>query len=108
MTEGAVATEAWSLFQYFITLTEKTDSLLLRWPAPWRHFKARFVIAWALLREGFILSGRGGSWVEQWHRSGKVGRDPIYSGEGEQRKGRLGMGIGQKSDQAGRDVGSGW
>ncbi len=34
MTEGAVATEAGSLFQYFTNLTENADPLLRRWLAP--------------------------------------------------------------------------
>ncbi len=34
-TEGAVTTEAGSLFQYFTTLTEKADPLLRRWLVPW-------------------------------------------------------------------------
>ncbi len=36
LTEGAVTTEALSLFQYFKTLTENADPLLRRWLAPWR------------------------------------------------------------------------
>ncbi len=35
LTEGAVTTEAGSLFQYFTTLTENADPLLRRWLAPW-------------------------------------------------------------------------
>ncbi len=35
VTEGAVATEAGSLFQYFTTLTENADPLLRRWLAPY-------------------------------------------------------------------------
>ncbi len=34
-TEGAVTTEAGSLFQYFTTLPEKADPLLRRWLVPW-------------------------------------------------------------------------
>ncbi len=34
LTEGAVTTEAESLFQYFTTLTENADTLLWRWLAP--------------------------------------------------------------------------
>ncbi len=35
LTEGAVTTEAGSLFQYFTTLTENGDPILRRWLAPW-------------------------------------------------------------------------
>ncbi len=35
LTEGAVTTEAGSLFQYFTTLIENADPLLRRWLAPW-------------------------------------------------------------------------
>ncbi len=35
LTEGAVTTEAGSLFQYFTNLTENADPLLRRWLAPW-------------------------------------------------------------------------
>ncbi len=35
LTEGAVTTEAGSLFQYFTTLTENAGPLLRRWLAPW-------------------------------------------------------------------------
>ncbi len=35
LTEGAVTTEAGSLFQYFTTLTENADPPLRRWLAPW-------------------------------------------------------------------------
>ncbi len=33
LTEGAVTTEAGSLFQYFTTLTENIDLLVRRWSA---------------------------------------------------------------------------
>ncbi len=39
LIEGAVTTEAGSLFQYFTTLTKNADSLLLRWLAPWSTLK---------------------------------------------------------------------
>ncbi len=39
LTEGAVTTEAGSLFQYFTTLTENTDPLLRRRLAPWSTLK---------------------------------------------------------------------
>ncbi len=39
LTEGAVTTEAGSLFQYFTTLTENVDPLLRRWLAPWSTLK---------------------------------------------------------------------
>ncbi len=35
LAEGAVTTEAGSLFQYFTTLTKNADPLLRRWLAPW-------------------------------------------------------------------------
>ncbi len=35
LTEGALTTEARSLFQYFTTLTENADPLLRRGLAPW-------------------------------------------------------------------------
>ncbi len=35
LTEGAVTTEAGTLFQYFTTITENADPLLRRWLAPW-------------------------------------------------------------------------
>ncbi len=35
LKEGAVTTEAGSLYQYFSTLTENTDPLLRRLLAPW-------------------------------------------------------------------------
>ncbi len=35
LSEGAVTTEAGSLFQYFTTLTENADPLLRRRLAPW-------------------------------------------------------------------------
>ncbi len=38
LTEGAVTTEAGSLFQYFTTLTEKADPIPRRWPVPWSTF----------------------------------------------------------------------
>ncbi len=38
-TEGAVTTEAGSLFQYFTTLTENADPLLRRRLAPWGILK---------------------------------------------------------------------
>ncbi len=39
LTEGAVTTEAGSLFQYFTTLTENADPLLRWWLAPWSTLK---------------------------------------------------------------------
>ncbi len=39
LTEGAVTTEAGSLFQYFTTLTENADPLLRRRLAPWSTLK---------------------------------------------------------------------
>ncbi len=36
LTEGAVTTEAGSLYQYFTTLTENDDPLLWRWLVPCR------------------------------------------------------------------------
>ncbi len=39
LTEGAVTTEAGSLFQYFTALTEKADPLLRQWLAPWSTLK---------------------------------------------------------------------
>ncbi len=33
--ESIVTAEAWSLFQYFTTLTENAEPLLLRWLVPW-------------------------------------------------------------------------
>ncbi len=35
LTEGAVTTEAGSLFQFFTTLTDNANPLLWRWLAPW-------------------------------------------------------------------------
>ncbi len=35
LTVGYVTTEVGSLFQYFTTLTEKTDPLFRRWLVPW-------------------------------------------------------------------------
>ncbi len=35
LTEGAVTTEAGSLFQHFTTLIENADPLFRRWLAPW-------------------------------------------------------------------------
>ncbi len=40
LTEGAVTTEAGSLFQYFTTLTENADLLLRRLLVPWSTLKA--------------------------------------------------------------------
>ncbi len=39
LTEGAVTTEAGSLFQYFTLLTENADPLLRRRLAPWSNLK---------------------------------------------------------------------
>ncbi len=39
LIEGAVTTEAGSLFQYFTTLTENADHLPRRWLAPWSTLK---------------------------------------------------------------------
>ncbi len=64
LTEGAVTTEAGSLFQYFTTLTEKAQSLPRRWLAPWGIVPCRGALLGRVESEVHINNQKASEYLE--------------------------------------------